>query len=438
MRKSIVALVLSVVAVSLGKTAMAIAQAPAQPDFDLAYVLATASYCAYAVGELDPDHGQARAVACLNAAVKSDSAHLARLKVGSNDVEAYFNPLRPENAYLLIREQKGVILAFRGTMTPPISPASGSLFSATKEALKKYNEEVAKALGTFAWDWINSANAKADPNKRHTGFDEAWQELKAHLLIDCGASSASVPSVDCSKFRSFVKEQGSGGSDRQVFVTGHSKGGALATLAALDPDLVVGSDTRLVAYTFSAAKSLTLEGAKQFAEAARGIWRFEHENDIVPSLPPDDTVWLWKAAFRSSYAHVGRLAFIKKGSEPEISSASANMVDPPGDWTKLNRFFGNEVITIATSWFSAGGQGVLGQILNSNETGCREFVDNHFKVFANVQEVVWAKDHGAQGPIKVTETNLDQSFFATGLSSDQGEEILWGFHQWCNLAKVVH
>jgi hypothetical protein len=46
----------------------AIAEATeSEPDFKLAYVLATASFYAYAVGELDDDHDRARAFECLRA-----------------------------------------------------------------------------------------------------------------------------------------------------------------------------------------------------------------------------------------------------------------------------------------------------------------------------------------------------------------------------------
>jgi hypothetical protein len=41
-------------------------------------------------------------------------------------------------------------------------------------------------------------------------------------------------------------------------------------------------------------------------------------------------------------------------------------------------------------------------------------VDNHFAVFADIQELVWARDRRISGPIVVTEANWNQSFFATG------------------------
>lgn len=44
------------------------AQSEPQPNYSLAYILATASYCSYAVNELEGDRGQTRAQRCLKAA----------------------------------------------------------------------------------------------------------------------------------------------------------------------------------------------------------------------------------------------------------------------------------------------------------------------------------------------------------------------------------
>jgi Lipase (class 3) len=134
---------------------------------------------------------------------------------------------------------------------------------------------------------------------------------------------------------SFVSGLHGTGSDRRLYVTGHSKGGALATLAALDlPDLV-GNDVKPVVYTFACAKALTADNAAQSARAISGMWRFKHENDIVLSLPPDSTVDLWNFFQRPFYAHVGNLAYFAKGRAPDLSQAPANGVDPPGELKKV-------------------------------------------------------------------------------------------------------
>ena len=65
------------------------------PDFDRAYALATASYCAYTVGQAEDDRGAARAVRCLKAAADQgrDDAGLAAFKnITQDNVEAFSIP----------------------------------------------------------------------------------------------------------------------------------------------------------------------------------------------------------------------------------------------------------------------------------------------------------------------------------------------------------
>ncbi|MBD2872354.1 lipase family protein [Paenibacillus arenilitoris] len=72
--------------------------------------------------------------------------------------------------------------------------------------------------------------------------------------------------------------------DKPLFVTGHSLGGALATLAALD----LASNSAFkepIVYTFGAPRV----GDPKFVTAYNGTvgthWRFQNEFDIVPHLP---------------------------------------------------------------------------------------------------------------------------------------------------------
>src|SRR5271157_4625511 len=149
------------------------------PDFNLAYVLATASYCAYAVGAIDSDgerladQGRQRASDCLTAAVAADPSRLAALKVGVADVEAYFRPAKPQNAYLLIRAKDGVIIAFRGTLTLPISPGKARHNGLVREAIDNFNVAVLKAFESYLRDWANNVVAFADERDRHAGFDHS-------------------------------------------------------------------------------------------------------------------------------------------------------------------------------------------------------------------------------------------------------------------------
>jgi len=316
-----------------------------EPDFNLAYVLATTSYCAYAVGAVDSDgekladQGRKRAFDCLRAAVEADPGHLGALKVEADDIEAYFSPAKPQNAYLLIHAKNGVVLAFRGTLTPPISPEKASRNGLVNEAIKNYNADVLKGLETYLRDWMNNYAAFANGRNRHAGFDDSWQELKEHLKIDCG--SGAGPTEACSKFRSFIAQMRTAAPDQQLFLTGHSKGGALATLAALDMPELVEHAPKTTVYTFAAAKALSQEGAKNAASATRDLWRFEYDGDVVPSLPLDKTgfpvtmrvpLTEWKI---TPYAHVGRRVLFRKDKKPIIFPRPANGPDAPGDLKRL-------------------------------------------------------------------------------------------------------
>jgi hypothetical protein len=71
-----------------------------------------------------------------------------------------------------------------------------------------------------------------------------------------------------------------------VFVAGHSLGGALATLCALDLRVRFGPDIDLRLVTFGSPRVGNYIFA-QWLDAQVSIhWRFTHNRDIVPSVPP--------------------------------------------------------------------------------------------------------------------------------------------------------
>ncbi len=378
-------------------------------DAQLAYVLATASYCAYAVNEADADFGHARAFSCLRAAAREDPRALAPLMVRPQDVETYFAPDRPEDAYLLVRTRKDVILAFRGTAPPPILP---EVAAAARRGVDLWR--------TFFEDLSNDFNAHANERGRHAGFDESWGRLKEHLLDACSPAARRAP---CSKFRLFVGQLRDGAT---LYLTGHSKGGALATLAGLDAVSRAEPRATQVVYTFAAAKAVTAEAAAQAASAAHGWWRFERESDIVPSLPPDATLLLW-IVLGSPYAHLGDLVYFTKDSQPFLLRAEPDMIVPPGDWARTPAFFANQAGSVVASWLSPD---FVKRILNSSEAACRALVDNHFKVFADVQAFATANP-------AILAAGGDQSFFARGLYDRRGRQILRGFSAWCEQLKIL-
>lgn len=142
----------------------------------------------------------------------------------------------------------GVILAFRGTL-PPDSPNHEQTFE----------------------DWLNDVDAVlvSQPNikgKVHLGFWNALDALWPALLVE-------------------VQRQLAAGLGKPLYIAGHSKGGAMADLAAVRFALSGISST---VCTFAAAHPGNSDFAKFYdrLEAIESTTRYEYADDIVPHLPP--------------------------------------------------------------------------------------------------------------------------------------------------------
>jgi hypothetical protein len=180
---------------------------------------------------------------------------------------AQFNPLPTAfvagtdaiNACLVATTVDGVVVAFRGTL-PPSSPD---------------HEQTIR-------DWMNDLNAEliqptGVPGRVHEGFwnalDSFWQPVLAEAQ----------------------RQMGQAGAGCNLFVTGHSKGGAMANLAAMRFKLERGITPTV--RTFAAAHP----GDEDFAAAYDNFFdnstRYEYADDIVPHMPPS-------LAFRNMFAAV--------------------------------------------------------------------------------------------------------------------------------------
>jgi hypothetical protein len=119
----------------------------------------------------------------------------------------------------------------------------------------------------------------------------------------------------------------SSGTGRSVFMTGHSMGGAVATIAAHQAGCVSGNDIKGI-YTFGGLRA----GGQKFAAAYRlgdVTYRFIHGHDILAQWPPH-----W-----SGYRHVGvplscnqgqtfkNLPFASPSSDTEVASKMPERTD---------------------------------------------------------------------------------------------------------------
>ncbi len=178
----------------------------------------------------------------------------------------------------------GVVVAFRGTL-----PIDGPF---TLRMLR---------------DWINDLNAApvagaALPGAVHRGFlgslDALWapvrEEVKRQLALPGAAGG--------------------------LWITGHSKGGGIAPLAAMRLRTQDGINAKVV--TFAAPKS----GDAAFADTYNGVFdhtRYEYADDVVPHLPPSAPLLtiLSTVAFlglrladlaQFDYERVGKLIYITR------------------------------------------------------------------------------------------------------------------------------
>ncbi len=185
------------------------------------------------------------------------------------------------NAALVGATDTEIIVAFRGTL--PIT--------------HDFDEQL-----DSVFDWANDADLKfttdtlISPGRVHQGFRDALHSLWEDVLgaVQKRRQTSKLP----------------------VIVTGHSKGGALARLAALR----LQSEKIDVAgvYTFGAPRTGDIVFAEDYAKRILLDIRFENQNDIVPHIPPakEETANLLSRRnpdlpfiAYDVYRHVGRLQF---------------------------------------------------------------------------------------------------------------------------------
>jgi len=173
----------------------------------------------------------------------------------------FFRPTAAGNinaCYCGVTTINETILAFRGTLPPTL------IF-----------QDPAKFFQVVIDDWLNDANAALVtgtdlPGKVHRGFlaslDTLWPELLAFF-------------------------KASHDKTKPLYVTGHSKGGGLAFLAAYR--LWKNNFGPTAIYTFAAPRVGDPGFAALFDDKLGSItFRFEYQDDIVPHLPPHTAAWI--------------------------------------------------------------------------------------------------------------------------------------------------
>ncbi len=169
-----------------------------------------------------------------------------------HDIETWSAGPDSIDAALLARAPEGLILAFRGTL-PITSPD-------TPQAIL---------------DWLNDANALLVrdpdlPGRVHQGFRDSLTHLWHHFIDRLLERVRAAPGTP-------------------LYVTGHSKGGAVAFLAGMKcRQALQGASLGNAVHvrTFAAARPGDQGFADGFDAAFPDTLRYEYADDIVPHLPP--------------------------------------------------------------------------------------------------------------------------------------------------------
>ena len=172
----------------------------------------------------------------------------------------FFRPTAMDNinaCYYGVNTGNEAILAFRGTQPPTL------IF-----------KDPEKFFQVVVDDWLNDANAAlvsgADlPGKVHRGFLASLDTLWSDLITFLRANHDKT---------------------KPLYITGHSKGGGLAFLAAYR---LCNDGFNPVVYTFAAPRVGDAAFAAVFDDKLKSsTCRFEYQDDIVPHLPPHTGGWV--------------------------------------------------------------------------------------------------------------------------------------------------
>ncbi|KAL8769818.1 MAG: hypothetical protein Q9209_004256 [Squamulea sp. 1 TL-2023] len=127
---------------------------------------------------------------------------------------------------------------------------------------------VSKANWKADWDLVRVSIDFCDECHIHRGFKNSWHEVKHAVMENMKKAVQRHPSY-------------------RIIVTGHSLGGAIATIAAAELRRIddhFARETEL--YTFGSPRIANKEAARWLSEQSHYSWRITNENDLVPRLPP--------------------------------------------------------------------------------------------------------------------------------------------------------
>ncbi len=212
-------------------------------------ILAKAAYLAYQDKQF-----VAEVVGRWGAALKNCSSS----EILRHDFRYFNNRGRDTQAYIL-RTDQFLVLAFRGSQEP-----------------QDWLTNLTTQLRSFTIQKDGVSALSSYQGRVHTGFFLAWAIIEQAVLVQIARWQ-----------KDFVAQ---GKPLPPIYVTGHSLGGALATVAAAA--LVENKLEVAGVYTFGQPRVGDRTFANQLSLNTGGkIYRFVNNNDMVPHVPPPFSIW---------------------------------------------------------------------------------------------------------------------------------------------------
>ncbi|MEA5463816.1 lipase family protein [Leptothoe sp. PORK10 BA2] len=221
----------------------------------------------------------------------TEIANLWKIDIRNNF--RFFNANKRDTQALIFRTDEFMVLAFRGT-----------------QEIRDWTTNLDIKMRNFTIRRAGKTTISTYKGKVHTGFFLGWADIERDVL-----AQLEYWQNECQK---------PGGSPLPpLLITGHSLGGALATMAAAS--LHENGINVAGLYTFGQPRVGDLTFSRQLEKNLAGkVFRFVNNNDIVTHVPPP-------FSFRNSlrfYGHLGTIKYINsKGQLTANYKAISRAVD---------------------------------------------------------------------------------------------------------------
>ncbi|NJN04784.1 MAG: lipase family protein [Leptolyngbyaceae cyanobacterium SL_1_1] len=181
----------------------------------------------------------------------------------------YFNSRDRDTQAYILRTDTLILLVFRGS-----------------QQLRDWQTNFSTSLRRYVLKTLMDEGEPEFCGHVHNGFELAWESVEMAII------------------RQIQRWQKENGKTLPIYVTGHSLGGALATLAAAAL-LNYGFNVQGL-YTFGQPRVGDWRFVKQLETKLQGrIFRFVNNNDVVPHVPPPFLPW----NLLNIYVHAGQTRY---------------------------------------------------------------------------------------------------------------------------------